>query len=214
MTASYQSTTRRTWSCLGLGLLALLSLTGVPLMGCASLGYDGIRLGQQQREFKHAFPEGSTHRTANGICYMEHDLLGRTEVVVVLLTGDQRAAGKLYATHVQRDYGFRGETTYRLTGELDPELIRLGGTGPIDTLRAIADELTIGDDNTIVRDAHAWVAAGLTRLVQHWPHVGDAGPALTRLTEVLERVPSGGEATITIDPRGRYVVGYSAATSR
>ena len=92
--------------------------------------------------------------------------------------------------------------------------MRLGGTGPIDVLRAIADDLTSTQGDTFVREAHGWVAAGLMRLVQHWPHVGDEGPAFTRLTDLLDRIPAGGEARLTVDARGVYVVEYRQSVTR
>jgi len=52
------------------------------------------------------------------------------------------------------------------------------------------------------------------RLVQHWPHVGDEGPAFTRLTAILERIPAGGVARITVDPRGVYLVEYTQSVAR
>jgi hypothetical protein len=182
--------------------------------GCAELSYSGIRLGQEQREYQQAFPEDRTRRTPTGICYLEKDPLGRTDAMVLLLTADRRVAGKLHATHFERNYGFKVETGYRLVGELDPAMLRLSSTGPIDALRAVADELTATEADAFARQTQAWVAAGLVRLVQHWPHVGDEGPAFTRLTSVLERVLGGGLARITVDPRGVYLLEYTQGAVR
>jgi hypothetical protein len=143
------------------------------------------------------------------VCYCEQDGFGRTDAAVLLLTGDRRVAGKLYAMHQERKSGLQVETTYRLRGELDPQLLKLSATGPIDMLRAIADDLTTSGEDTFVREAHAWIAGGLVRLMQRWPHVGDEGPAVTRLTEALERIPAGGVARVTVDARGVYLVEYT-----
>lgn len=186
-------------------LLASLAASG----GCAQLGYQQIRIGQEAREYRRALPEGRTIRTTAGVAYLEQDLLGKTDAIVLLLTRDQRVAGKFHAQHQRRDLGFRIETCYSLQGELDPQLIRLAGAGPLDMLRAIADELTRDEADTAARAAHDWVAAGLVRLVQHWPHVGDEGPAFPRLTEMLARVPGGGLARITVLPNGNHVVEYA-----
>ena len=189
---------------------ALAGLLG----GCAGLSYDRLQLGQEQRAYQRAFPEDRTRRTPTGICYLEHDALGRVDAVVALLTADRRVAGKLHAVHQQRNYGFAVETTYQLRGELDQGLLKLAGSGPVDTLRAIADELTTPQGDTFVRDAHGWVAAGLVRLVQHWPHIGDEGPAVTRLTDLLDRIPAGGQARITVNPQGVCLIEYTQTSSR
>jgi len=186
----------------------------VMMTGCAQLSYDQLKLGQEHGEFKRAFPEAKVRRTPSGICYLEQDLLGRTDAVVVLLTTDRRIYGKLHASHLERESGFKANTSYELHGELDPVLAGLEGTGPIDALRVIADELTETDSDTLVREAHGWIAAGLVRLVQRWPHLGDAGPAFPRLTDMLEHVPAGGEASITVDREGTFLLHYSQGADR
>lgn len=195
-------------------LLAITGLMASLLAGCAQFNYDRVRLGQTQREYQRAFPDEGSRRTTAGIGYMARDWTGRTDAAVVLLTADRRVSGKLYASFHERTGWLNEEVSYRLVGELDPTLIAVSGAGPIDALRAVADELTTTDSDQFARDAQAWVAAGLVRLVQHWPHVGDEGPAITRLTETLERVPSGGEARITISPRGVYLVEYTVRARR
>ena len=193
---------------------ALLTPFILLLAGCVDFGYNQIELGQRQREYQQAFPEEKTRRTAAGLCYFERDWLGRTEAIIVLLTADRQVAGKLRASHSEQRTPFGLETRYQLVGELEPQLIDLQGAGPIDTLRVLADELTAAEGDNAVREAHGWVAAGLVRLVQHWPHVGDEGPAITRLTDLLERVPAGGEARITIDPHGAYLIEYTHTATR
>jgi hypothetical protein len=187
-------------------------LLALVLPGCAEFGYNQVQLGQEQRVYQAAFPEDSTRRSPAGVCCLETDGAGRTDAAVLLLTPDRRVAGKFYATHVERHWA-RPQMYYRLRGELDPRLMNLGATGPIDALRAVADELTATEGDTFVRDAHAWVAAGLLRLIQHWPHVGDEGPGFPRVSQTLERIPAGGEARITVDARGVYMVEYAQSSA-
>jgi hypothetical protein len=189
---------------------ALLPLLG----GCAVFSYDQVQLGQEQQAYGRAFPEDKTRRSPAGLCYLETDGFGRTDAAVLLLTADRRVGAKFYVSHIERRFGPQTETSYQLRGEVDPQLTKLNAAGPIDALRAIADELTSVESDTFVREAHAWIAAGLIRLVQHWPHVGDQGPAFTRLTEVLQRIPAGGIARITIDPRGVYLVEYTQSVTQ
>lgn len=195
-------------------LIAAFVLTAILQTGCADWSYRRIQLGQQLGEYQRAFPEARSRRTDSTLCCLEQDVTGRTDAVVVLLTRDRQVSGKLHATHFERNYGFRVETGYLLRGELDPELTQLRATGPVDTLRAIADELTSSTGDKLVKEAHGWVAAGIVRLVQRWPHVGDQGPAFPRLTDMLERVPGGGTARITVNERGAYVLEYRQGTTR
>lgn len=189
--------------------LTMLTAAILPLLsGCAGWTYDQVTLGRQLRENERMFPEGRSRRTVSGLCFLEHDLAGRTDAIVVLLTRDRRICGKLHATHVRRNLGFKVDTGYVLSGEIDPELANFRATGPIDTLRAIADDLTAGELDNFTREAHAWVAAGLVRLVQRWPHLGDEGPAFPRLSEMLEHIPGGGQARIVVNPAGHYIFDY------
>lgn len=195
-------------------LLVALGLAALLQTGCADWSYDRVQLRQQVREYERLFPEGQSQRTDSTLCFFETGNLGRTDAIVLLLTRDRRVAGKLQATYVEHNYGFRVDTGYVLRGELDPALSELSATGPVDTLRAVADELTGGEADQFVRDAHGWVAAGLVRLVQRWPHAGDEGPAFPRLTAMLERVPADGTARITVDPRGVYLLEYTRGAVR
>ncbi len=196
-----------------LGLMFLLALWLLPA-GCAQWSYDHVQLGQEHRQYERTFPEGGVHRTETTLSYLARDWFGRTDAIVLLLTKDRRVAGKLQATHFERNYGFKTDTGYVLRGEIDPTLAAVGAAGPIDALRAIADELTSPDGDTVSRQTRAWVAAGLVRLMQRWPHVGDEGPAFTRLTEMLERVAGGGVGRIAVDERGAYVLDYTVGTPR
>lgn len=195
--------------------LAWLGL-GVPLLacGCAGLTYDQIKLGQQLREFDRVFPEDRARRTESTVCFMEQSLGGQTEAVVVLITRDRRVSGKLHATHLDRQLGWTHETSYTLVGEIDPVVARLNSTGPADTLRAIADQLISIDADQSARDAHGWIAAGLVRLLQRWPHVGDEGPSFPKLPDLLERVPAGGKAQLSVDTRGAFLLEYTQSVQR
>jgi hypothetical protein len=51
-------------------------------------------------------------------------------------------------------------------------------------------------------------------MVQQWPHAGDEGPALPRLTDMLERVPRAGAARITVQPNGVHVLEYAVRVPR
>lgn len=192
------------------GLLAGLAATLPMLTGCARINLDRLTLGQELRQPQRVFPEGRALRTDVGLCYLERDRLGRTDAIVVLLTRDQRVAGKLHACLRQRRGGSSPTIEYHLRGEFDPQLVGLSGTGPIDTLRAIADELTSHARDGVVREAHGLIAAGMVRMVQQWPHADDEGPTPPRLAELLERVPPGGEAKITVRRRGTRVIEYHA----
>lgn len=209
-TPSPQPGPRRPWPV----RFALIVFAWVATGGCAEFGYNRIQLGQEQREYEAAFPADKTRRTPDTLCCVERSALGQTDAMVVLLTRDRRVAGKLHARHIERDFGFRAETEYRLSGELDLTLIHLGMAGPIDALRAVADELTAAQDDAFVRAAQGWVAGGLVRLVQQWPHAGDAGPAYPRLADILEHIPAGGEARITVRPGGRLSVEYGHVVQR
>lgn len=157
--------------------------------------------------------DGSRH-TDLGLCYLKSDAFGRTDAMVVLLNRQQQVAAKLHATHYRRQLGFKVDTGFWLRGELDPELIGLSATGPIDTLRAIADDLLTYRGEKLAMDAHAWIAAGLVRLMQRWPHVSDPGLRSDGLTEMLDRVPGAGMARISIDESGVYHLEYRQGTTR
>src|SRR5512137_1630162 len=105
------------------GILLSTSVLISLLTGCAEMCYDRVQLGQEQRAYRGVFPEENTRRSPEGVCYCEKDGFGRTDAAVLLLTGDRRVAGKLYALHQERKTGMQAETIYRLRGELDPQLL-------------------------------------------------------------------------------------------
>jgi hypothetical protein len=176
--------------------------------GCAQWSYSQIELGQEPQDYERAFPAESARRTHLGLCSLCEDAFGRTDAVVVLLTHDRRVAGKIHATRFLRDYGLKTDEGFLLQGELDPRLAELQATGPIDTLRVIATDLAEYQGEKLAMEAHAWVAGGLVRLIQCWPHVNEVGIAAARLTELFELVPGGGAARIAVDPAGIYQFEY------
>jgi hypothetical protein len=194
-----------------LALLAALAL--LCLTGCADWSYRQIRLGQESDDFERVLPAETSRRTALGLCHLSEDKLGRTDAIVVLLTSDRRVAGKLRA-HFQRNWGFKTDYGFWLQGELDPELYGVEASGPLDTLRALAVELTDYQGERLALDAHAWAAAGLVRLIQRWPGVADAGVSSQRLEELFEQVPGGGTARLEVDERGIYRLEYRQGKTR
>ncbi len=179
---------------------ALAALT--VLSGCTDLSYHRLKIGQERREYERAFVEEDARRTDLGICYLKTSRLGRTDAIVLLLSRDQRVAARFQATSLSRDWGVAVRSGYRLRGEIDPRMLEMGSTGPVDVLRAVADELTRSEGEKLVRETHAWIAAGIVRLLQTQPHEGDEGPAGERLAEWLERVPPGGRGELSTDAQG------------
>lgn len=202
------TTLRRGYFALHLGLCPLALLV-TSLAGCAQMNYDQVRLGTTADRPNRLFAEAQSRRTALGVAYLDTDMLGKVEAAVVLLSPEQRVAAKFYAVYDPQSLNPASPATYTLRGELDPDLTTLRNAGPLDTLRVIADELTDSGDEQRVRDAHAWIAAGLVRLVQQWPHATDPGPAATRITETLARVPAGGTADLSTGPDGTLTVTYT-----
>jgi len=191
---------------LGLCPIALLVTM---LAGCSQMSYDRVQLGTTVDRPSRLFTESQSRRTALGVAYLDTDMLGKVTAAVVLLSPEQRVAAKFYAVYDPQSLNPASSATYTLHGELDPDLTALRNAGPLDTLRVIADELTDSGDEQRVRDAHAWIAAGLVRLVQQWPHATDPGPAAPRITETLARIPAGGTADLSTAPDGKLTVSYT-----
>jgi len=162
--------------------------------GCAQLDYDRLKVGRELREVGRALPEDYAARSDLGLCYQKTNALGRTDVIVVLLTRDRRIAAKFHAVHNERHHGLGRDLAYQLTGEMDPVLLGLTDAGPRDRLRALIADLTEPQADPFVREAHAWVAAGLLRMAQLDAPADEDEPLAERLIELLERVPAGGRA--------------------
>jgi len=190
-------------------------LTLLALTGCTNWSYRQIQLGQSPKDYGRVLPAETSRKTALGLCHLSESRLGHTDALVVLLADDRRVAGKLWARRFVRKWRLGGaERGFRLVGELDPELYGVAGSGPLDTLRAIAAELTDYRGEKLAQDAHAWVAAGLVRLMQRWPGVRDTGVSSQRLDELLDLVPGGGTARLEIDDRGIYHLEYEQGRTR
>jgi hypothetical protein len=190
-------------------------LTLLALTGCTNWSYRQIQLGQSPKDYERVLPAETSRKTALGLCHLSEDRFGHQDALVVLLANDRRVAGKLWARHFGRKWRLGGaERGFRLVGELDPELYGVAGSGPLDTLRAIAGELTDYRGEKLAVDAHTWVAAGLVRLMQRWPGVRDTGVASQRLDELLDLVPGGGTARLEIDERGIYHLEYEQGRTR
>jgi hypothetical protein len=194
---------RALWRLAGLALAGLVGLTG-----CADWSYRQIQLGQPSDNYERVLPAETSRRTALGLCHLSEDGLGRTDAMVVLLTDDRRVAAKMWARHLEREWGWKTDRGFWLEGELEPELYGAQATGPLDTLRAIAGELTDYRGEKLALDAHAWVAAGLVRLIQRWPRVESTGVSSQRLSELFELVPGGGAARIEVNEQGIYRFEY------
>ena len=193
----------------------LLALVALLLAGCATWSYERIQLGQSPKDYARVLPAETSRKTALGLCHLSQDKLGHTDALVVLLTSDRRVAAKLWARYLERDSWLgSAQRGFRLVGELDPELYGVAGSGPLDTLRAIAAELTDYQGEKLALDAHAWVAAGLIRLMQRWPEVRDVGVSSQRLDGLFDRVPGGGTARLEIDDRGIYHLEYEQGRMR
>ena len=192
------------------GVLAalLLALTG----GCADWSYDRIQIGMTSQECARSLPEEAVRRTELGFCCLAQDRHGRTDALVVLISRDGRVAGKLQATLPTPNTWSPVQTDFRLRGEIDPTLTDLQAVGPIDMLRAIIGDLTGYRGVQTAQQAHAWVAAGLVRLLERWPHIGPGSELYPQLTDTLERLPGGGTARIEVDQRGVYCLEYRQPT--
>lgn len=176
--------------------------------GCGDVHYRRIEIGQASEAYERILPADLSRRTELGLCYLDADGMGRTDAIVVLLSRDRRVAGKLHATLIERDYGMMSERRYRLRGVLDPELADLDAVGPIDMLRAVLSDLEHYRGEKLATDAHGWVAVGLTRMLQRWPHLRESTPGSGRFEQLLERVPAGGRASIVMTADGRFDLNY------
>lgn len=175
--------------------------------GCADMEYDRLKIGQSVSEYERVLPESISRTTSLGRCCLRSDAQ-RTDATVALVSDDRRLYGKLQATSIDRNWLLGRERGFRLRGEIDVRLARMRGAGPIDALRAIAGDLTGYRGERVAMDAHAWVAAGIVRVLQRWPNVSDVGVDPGQLAELLERVPAGGRTDYTVDERGVLIFEY------
>jgi len=187
---------------------ALLAAALLLPAGCADLSYRRIQLGDPLARYEHLLPAATTRRTPYGLAHLGHALGGRTEVVLVLWTNDRRVAGKVYACHFEQNWGWLRRSGFLLQGQIDPQLYDVAGTGPFDTLRMLATDLAEYRGETLAVDAHAWVVAGLMRLLQRWPGVREPDLLADRVSELYEKVPGGGETHLWIDRNGIYHFEY------
>lgn len=190
-------------------LIVLVSCGLTAAAGCAQLNYDRLRLGMTQREYEKILPAESTRRTEDRLCHLTSDKLGRTDAIIVLLGRDHRLAARFHAVHVERNFGFKVDTGYELTAEIDPKLADFAGAGPVDALRAVYNQLVAFRGEKLAADAHAWVACGLLRILQRWPHGREPYAEPSQLGSIVSRVAGGGAAVISVGSDGRYRITYS-----
>lgn len=182
--------------------------------GCLEFAYRQVRLGADQAEYERALPADLRRRTSVGVACLQSDWSGKCESVVLLLTEDNRVAAKMYCTASERLVGMETQREYSVVGEVQPGLAELISAGPLDALRAVAADLQSYQGDKSAMEAHGWVTAGIVRLLQRFPTITDAGADTSRLSEFLERVPGGGEATLRMDADGVYHFAYQPAQPR
>ncbi len=185
---------------------------GSTLTGCTQFNVDRLRVGHPLRQPGLAFPVEQTRRTDFGIAYFDTGPLDRMDAVVVYLTQDGRVAGKLHASTQRPGMGLGSEVEYQFVGDLDPTLLGLTRTGPIDTLRALAAQLLTPAHDPAITRTHHQVAAGIARLIDQWPNARP--PAAASALDAYRTVPDGGTASITVHSDGVMKVGYEATGKR
>jgi hypothetical protein len=182
--------------------------------GCANWTYERVQIGMGRAECERQFADESYQRTGLGLSHWQADASGARAALVILLSADGRVVGKLQASYRAGVKAGQERYEYRLRGQLDPQRAGLGATGPLDALRAVLIELLDEPGVQTVRSGHAWIAAGLLRLVERWPHVQPQAVSDGLLTEALEHVPDDGEAWLGIDRRGVYLFEYGCGPAR
>jgi hypothetical protein len=188
----------------------LLPLCG----GCANWTYERVQIGMDRAECERQFADESYQRTGLGFSHWQAAASGAREALVILLSTDGRVVGKFQASYRADAKAGQGRHEYRLSGELDPQRAGLGATGPLDALRVLLIELLDEPGVQTVRSGHVWIAAGLLRLVERWPHVEPQAVADGLLAEALEHVPDKGDARLGIDRRGVYQFEYLSGPTR
>ena len=188
------------------GVLVFLPLC---LTGCVGWSYKTIQIDQGPKDYARVLPQEESRKTALGLCSLQNSRSGGTDAIVVFLTEDRRVAAKFWAKQKARNWGFgHVSSEYELVGELSPKLYGTEGSGPIDTLRAVIVDLTEYRGEKLAMEAHAWVAAGLVRLMQCWPGDRDAGASSPLLESKLDLIPGGGTGRMEIDKQGLYQLRY------
>jgi hypothetical protein len=175
------------------------------LAGCSDWSYRQIQLGQSRQEYERVLADA--RQTTLGLCRAATDR-GADTALLVLLTEDRRVAGKIETRSVRRDWGLMRQQQFTLRGELDPVLFQTQQAGPFDTLRLIVSQLLDYRGERVATDAHAWIAAGLIRLMQRWPHLDDGAWDTRAIADTLDRAPGGGETRLSLDGRGAYRFEY------
>ncbi len=195
-------------------LAALSTLLLITLGGCASWDFQRIKLGQKPEEYQRVLPAEQSRRTDLGLCSYTRDRLGRIDAIVILVSQDRRVAAKLHALSIDRNLGLTRQRGYRLSAELDPQVARLGSTGPVDALRAMLVDLAAAVEDRDARDAHRLVAAGLLRVLTGWTGAADVGLSAADAATLLDLAPPGGVANLSVDSGGVYRYSYEQGTTR
>ena len=195
----------RNWSKNARGVYTLVALALLTfLTGCSNWTYRHLKLGQSPSEYERVLPVVNTAQTPASVCYLRADKADRRESLVLLITIDRRLAGKLHAKYRER----KGSLRYELTGRIDPELFGTGAAGTTNTLRAVAVDLMEQRTGQIAAEAHAWVAAGIVRVLEQTPEADDFGVSADTLEDLFDRLPGGGEADVETNEHGVIELKY------
>ncbi|MBN2445826.1 MAG: hypothetical protein JXO22_03830 [Phycisphaerae bacterium] len=189
------------------GLILALLLLVFASGGCAGWGYRSIKLGHGPRDYDGVLPQDQVRVTESGFCHVG-TAKDRTEALAVQLTDDRRVAGKWSATLVDRQRWPRSEHSYHLVGEFSPTLAGLDQVGPLDVLRDTLEQLGRLNADPFVNQAHAWIAAGMFRIVERWHGLSAGVEPTSEATECLAHTVGDGVVRITIDPAGVYHIEY------
>lgn len=183
---------------------------GLLTCGCAQSRYDALALGQRPAEYEGVLPADTSRRTSLGLCQFE-SRGDAVSVTVALVSEDRRIAAKLRA-ETGRSANMLGtrRAGYVLTAEVDPQLFRTQATSPFDVLRLIALDLAEYRGEKLATDAHAWIAIGVVRMLQRFPHVEPLHLDSPRVDELSDRVPAGGRAELSVGADGVLRFQYSA----
>ncbi len=194
-----------------MSLVLALSIGVVALStGCAQSRYAALSLGQRPAEYDGVLPADTSRKTSLGLCQLESsgDAVSAT---VALVTEDRRIAAKIRAETGQPSSLLSNRRSgYTLSGEVDPQLFHTQATSPFDVLRLIALDLAEYRGEKLATDAHAWVAIGLVRMLQRFPHVEPLHLDSPRIDELSERAPAGGRAEISVGSDGVLRFQYAA----